>query len=237
MSAINLTGVISVAPDGYCGCEGASEGVNFSFDGGAETYPRVLQTNGAIEIVNTEFAPFPLVTELATCSFLYFAVTNASTTARPRLLIGSPPMLQGVGGSFPTGFVGGETFTFEFASFAAGVWTASTTVAVVFTSGAQTAPDCAREINAALALEGLPSLASVVSGQLVIAGSAPGQDERISIQAQNVVLGFPNTLADALGTGTPATTPGVFIAEFAALPGASFWVQGPAWLTILAAGT
>lgn len=89
--------------------------------------------------------------------------------------------VTGVGGTFPTGFVGAETLTTEIDGLGA--------VVTTFTAGASTAQDVANEINAAYALAGILSggnpvaPASVSGGELRFTSPTTGAASEVDISA------------------------------------------------------
>ena len=114
--------------------------------------------------------------------------------------LATAPIIDGSGGTFPTTFVGGETFDFD---------VDATNVPVAFTSAAQTAQDAANEINAALALLGIEPVASVFGGELRLTNPNTGSARSLTINAGTglATLGF-TALATAVGVDSiPNTSP------------------------------
>ena len=103
----------------------------------------------------------------------------------------------GAAGTFPTGFIGGETLSLDVDNFG--------TVVVTFTSGAQLAQDVVNEINAAFALAGFLSgglpvtVALVFGGEIRIASPTLGAASEVE-----VVAGSAGVLA-TLGLSTGIT--------------------------------
>lgn len=236
MASITFTGVLGLSADGSCGCSGTDDGITITFEGGAQYYDRVLRSETAIEITNTSFAPLPLADDMTTVSLLSLLVVNGTTA---ELLIGAPPEWLGASGTFPTGFVGGETFSFNILTYNAttGGYIVDANVLVTFTSADQTAIDVRRRINAALALLGYEGLARISGTQLVIDGPEPGANKRLGNATPNATIGYAVGNTGANGTGTPIALPGVFLAQLSAIAGDTLWIKGPAWINVLVAGT
>lgn len=233
---IAFTGCLGIS-DGI-GCGGCSPDTTLevTFPGGAASFDAILQTQAPVLVSSTtQWGHAPLTCGLETLSFLYLALLPGYTID---LLIGAPPSWVGVAGTFPTGFVGGETFAFNLLTYnpATGGYAVDANIAVVFTAGAQSAVDVSRAINAQLALVGYPPLASVVAGQLVIKGTQPGQDQRIAGSTFNATIGYPNTNTGANGTGVAQTVTGLYLSQFNAIPAENVWLKGEAWLNVLVGG-
>ena len=217
------------------GCGSCSPDQTLSIGFGAASFDAILQTQAPVLVDRDDWVHAPLVCGLETLSFLYLALLPGYTID---LLIGAPPSWAGVGGTFPTGFVGGETFSFNLLTYnpATGGYTVDANIAVVFTAGAQSAIDVSRAINAQLALVGYPPLASVVAGQLVIEGTHPGQTQRIAGSIFNTTIGYPNTNLGANGTGVAQTVTGLYLSQFEVIPAENVWLKGEAWLNVLVGG-
>jgi hypothetical protein len=236
-TSISFAGSLSFTAGGACGCSTNGETVAIGFEGGAQSFDVVLTTATPYIFTASSFVPMPLSDEMVTVSFISMATTQGTSV---QLLVGAPPVWNGTAGVFPTGFVGGETFTFALQTYvpATGGWSTDATIAVVFTVAAQTAQDVARAINSALALLGYPPLATVLtSGQLSLTRAEPGQTKRLAAVVPNTVIGYPATSLGATGTGSPVMVSGVYIAQFPAISADNFWLQGSAYLSLLLAGT
>jgi len=110
-------------------------------------------------------------------------------------------VVTAVGGTYVTGFAGGETATLDVNN--------GTTVAVIFTVAAQALADVVNEINAAAALVGLGPIASAFSGQLRLTSTTTGAASEIEVVAGGTALA---TLGLTAGTtnganSTPGTSP------------------------------
>lgn len=95
-------------------------------------------------------------------------------------------VVTGSGGTFPSGFAGGETLDIDIDNLG--------TVNVVFTAGASTAQDVANEINAAFALAGIlsggvpVSPATVVGGEVRLTSPTTGVASEVEIIAGGTAL-------------------------------------------------
>lgn len=241
MNSLTLNGTLSAG--GNCGVSigcGASGDTNVKtlalrcpgqpFQGAVETIsPIALATVGPAGL---NFIDLDLLDTLTAIEFLY-----AKSDQPIVLRIGADvAKLLGVGGVFPTGFVGGETLALLFDALP---------VLVTFLAGDQTALQVAARINAACALAGLPTpRASVQStGQLEIDGIATGSAAALSETGGSAaaVLGFPGTPV-AHGAGADVPLYGTLLQEFGiagqAAPPVPKRIQfsGIANLTIVAAG-
>lgn len=223
--------------NGACGC-GTGDEVVITFDGGTQTYGAVFKTVAPFQFADSAlWVQLPLADELLDVSLLSLSAVNGTLT---NLLIGAPPTWAGAGGVFPTGFVGGEIFTFRLAAYdpvAGGYTTIVATFVVTFTVAAQTASDVARAINAQLALQGYAPMATVqTSGQLLLTAPQPGQGFRLENVVPKSAIGYAAGNLGADGTGVTQVIPGLYLAEFSAVPARNFWLRGGAWLNILVAG-
>lgn len=100
--------------------------------------------------------------------------------------------LTGSGGTFPTSFVGGETFGFT---------VDGVSVAGAFTSGAQTLQQCLNQLNAAAMLAGLSFVPfSSLGGQVKVSGHNASASGHVAVTVARSVLGFASTSASASGT-------------------------------------
>ena len=235
MATVSLSAtLVNSGSSSGCGCAGGTE-FPLAFYQGANTYATVLQSNAAVSFSSVTWRRLPLACDLSTVSLLAIAAATGSTL---KLLIGTPPTWSGVSGTFPTGFSGGETFTFLMQTYnsTTGAYVTTATIPVVFTSAAQTAAQVANEVNAKLASLGFGNLVSVVGGQLVIAGATPGQSYRLTNSVANTTIGFASSNTGAVGVGNEVSVPGVFLAELSAVPSSSIWAMGTATMNILLGG-
>jgi len=122
--------------------------------------------------------------------------------------------LTGVGGTYPTTFVGGETLSLDIDG---------TPIAVVFTIAAQLLADVINEINAAAALLGLAPIASDVAGQLRLTSLTTGDPgSTVEVVAGGTALATLGlTAATAVGVNATAATSPVSVRRPADPAGAS----------------
>jgi hypothetical protein len=191
--------------------------------------PLRIATTGA---VGAEFQDLDLLAELDSIELLFLR-TNAPILAR---IGAAAAVLAGTGGTFPTTFAGGETFTLTIDG---------TAVAVTFTAAAQSAQDVANEINGAAAIAGLPTpRASVAaSGQLQISSVLTGAQGTVVVTGGTGAgtIGYAGT-PSATGDGEDVPVDGIFLAEFGREGGTPavptrVQISGQANVTVLAAGT
>lgn len=236
---LNFSGSIEVpAPSITAGCPGKQ--VLLTFETLTRQFDKIVSADAPYDVASPSvFTPMPFADELTTIEFISFAVLNAGTID---LLIGDVPRFVGVGGTFPTSFSGGETFAFELQTYndATGAFDTDFTILTTFTVAAQTAAQVANEINAAILLAGASPCGLVTvnaSGQLDLKGTIPGAIQRIEITTANATIGFDGSKVADLGTGSPQTVNGNYVAEFAATPSDQFWFRGTATINILLAGS
>lgn len=145
------------------------------------------------------------------------------------------PTLIGVGGIFPTGFVGAETLNIDFDGLV---------VAVVFLIGDQSAAQVVARINAACALAGLPTPRAVVStsGQIQIDGINTGTNSTLKVPSGTgaAAIGFGAFPSDS-GAGADVPLWGTMLIEFPSTgglipPPARIQVSGTANVSVVAAG-
>lgn len=236
--SVDLQGTVTVSDGALGGCNGC--GVN----GGTRILQLALACAGGVfECVQSTDLPCPINTPAPAFSTppvvtgfsaiqLLILNSNAALTWR---LNGVAATLTGVGGVFPTTFAGGETLI---ADVDGGV-----SVTTTFLAADQSAAQVAARINAAFALAGLPSPATVAgSGQLVLTGLLTGAEGTVNVTGgtAQVALGFPVSTNDsAVGTGVDIRASGLVVLEAdRSNPYTKVEVQGTASaVTILAAGT
>jgi hypothetical protein len=166
---------------------------------------------------------------LTSIEFLYL-LSSASMTLR---LFAIPAIVTAVGGTYPTGFSGGETLT---------VVMDGVSVVTTFLVGDQTVTQVANRINAAMALAGIAApRVTVVNGQLYFTGLSTKVDGLEGIitfsGATTTQLGLDSpTSANALGQDIPFN--GLWITEFRSYPDAPTKIQiyGDATVDVVAAG-
>lgn len=104
---------------------------------------------------------------------------------------GTAAVLAASGGSYPTGFAGGETLALS---------VDSTAIAVTFTASAQSAQQVADEINQAAVVAVGRAVATVDGGELSLAGATLGASGSVVVTTGNATLGLA-TSASASGSG------------------------------------
>lgn len=186
-----------------------------------------------ISIDTTDFVDVDALDALSEILFL-FVRSSADATLR---LYALPASALAVSGSFPTGFVGGETLL----TTIDGVLVTTT-----FDVADQSAAQCVARINAAFALAGLTTpLASVVSGQIQVLGvetkvGAAGVGELSFAGTGAAQLGLDSgsspTITQAQGQDTLIS--GLYMAEYPVSSGAPTKVQisGSATVDMVAGG-
>jgi hypothetical protein len=219
------------------GCSVATEDatLSFHFEPTIAEFAKVLMAEYPLPSTPT-WIPLAPLRQFTTVGFLAVSLSEGSSPVD--VLVGAPPVILGVAGTFPTGFVGGEVFQFVVAQDL-GVQVGATTratVNVAFTSADQTAVQVAQRINAACILAGLPALVSVVGGQIQILGDLPGATESIRTVVANAVIGILSS--NRRGSGDPLTVFRNWLLETNAVPGTNFWIRGgAAAVNLLIAGT
>lgn len=163
----------------------------------------------------TDFVLIPGSGDLANYQFLWLQTSQAMTVR----FNATGANVLGSGGTFPTGFVGGETFGWEYSELQPdGSVVLVTSVDVTFTAAAQTAQQVSNEINAAAALVGLPAVASVQeSGQILLTDPVLGSNRKFTLTSGNDTIGFSDArlgFEEAFGSGCEVPVQGIFMAEF-----------------------
>jgi len=190
--------------------------------------PLQIQTAG---LPGALFIDLDLLGDLTAIEFLYFR-SDAPCVLR---IGAAPAILTGVGGIFPTLFVGGETLL---------ITIDGQPIVVTFLVGDQTAAQCVLRINAACALLGLatPRASVNTSGQIAISGVLTGSAAVVEVTGGTgaAQIGFPGT-PSASGAGADVPVYGTFLAEFGiagSVPAVPSRIQfsGTAHITVVAAG-
>lgn len=128
-------------------------------------------------------------------------------------------VVTGVGGTFPTGFAGGETLPVEIDNLGL--------VTTIFTAAASTAQDVANEINAAFALAGILSggvpvaPATVSGGELRLTSPSTGPGSEIDIQAGTALATLGLSVAVTNGVAAEPGTAQYSLARMADPSGTS----------------
>lgn len=230
--SLKLSGQVTVGGGACCDSSSPSQKIQaLGFSCPDATYQAIVGTDCAV-LVQTSGLPgqnwldCPGTKDLAGIRLL---VLKASSPVVLR--IGAAvAQLVGSGGTFPTGFSGGETFSFK----ADGVL-----VAVTFQSGDQSAAQVASRINQAAVAAGLSYLPATVlsSGQLQLQGVLTGSQGSVEVTVTRSAIGFPTALK-VLGAGSDLTVR-TAILEFdptTSTPPARVQVSGVARVEVLAAG-
>jgi len=240
MGSLLLRGSLDVGSDcGGCGggggCAGGGTDRTVRALGlrcpGSAYYQSVVATGAPIRVqtvgvLGAEFVDLDLLADLIGVEFLYVK-SDAPIALR---LDAAAARVVGSGGTFPTGFVGGETLTFL---------VGLVPVSVTFLAGDQTAAQVVARINAACALAGLPTPRASVSGtQIAIDGLLTGPQSTVSVTGGTGAATLGLAGASAVGSGQDVEINGSFLAEFRSYPDSVSRVQvsGQASLSIVAAG-
>lgn len=235
MGTLLLRGSLDVGSDcgAGAGCGGTDRTVRaLSLRCPGTAYYQTVVATGApirvqtVGVIGAQYVDLDLLLDFVGIEFLYLK-SDSPISLR---LNAAAAVLLGSGGTFPTGFVGGETLTFTLDG---------TPVSVAFLAGDQTAAQVAARINAACALVGLatPRASVASSGQVQIAGVLTGAAGTVVITGGTgaATLGLAGS---AVGSGADVPVWGTYLSEFRPYPDAVTRVQvsGQANLTIVAAG-
>lgn len=231
---ISLSGSITVGGNGCGGgCNDASMKVQALELSCRQTYSgAVVSSDVPFAITSPNgFTDIPLLEQLSEVEFLYIKF-NSAVTLR---LYADVAELVGSGGTFPTGFVGGETLIAKVDAFASFTTT--------FQAGDQSAAQCATRINQAAIGAGYTFLPASVdtSGQLKLSGLTTGAEGTVLVTGGTAQadLGFAaDTNDEAHGAGADLVVNGQFMAEFDTQNAPSrIQVKGsPSSVTLVAAG-
>jgi len=238
-SSVKLHGSLSVGGDAcVSGCGGGGSGgkqiVPLQLSScSAEFFEAVVQlpTPFAISTAGAVGDQFEDIAALASLSRVELLLVTS--TAGIQLRIGAAsPVVVGSGGTFPTGFAGGETLvlTVDVLSFT-----------TTFDAADQTAAQVASRINAAAALAGVASAIATVdatSGELTLTGILTGSQGVLSVDGGTAVATLGLTVGSTSGAGADVAVNSLFLTKFGrgTLAPARVQVSGTANLTILAAG-
>jgi len=237
---VAVDGRLNITQDGCCSGSSGQDSKQLALGvlgGGctSQQYQAKAEPGGTIATTGTPGQAFEDINLYPVSEiFLLQMRTSAHVVLR---LYAVPASAVASGGSYPTGFAGGETLE----TTIDGVL-----VTTIFTVGAQSVEQVAAEVNASMALAGYATpRASAVSGQLRIDGVATKVDGALG------TLSFGGTGAAQLGmTGAPAPTItdaqgqdvdvyGLYIQEFPRTGGnapTAAQISGTATVDIVAAG-
>lgn len=230
--SLKLTGQVVVG--GACGCDSSSPSQKIQalgFSCPDATYQAIAGTECPVQVQTSgipgqNWVDCPATKDLAGIRLL---VLKASNPLVVRIGAGVA-LLQGSAGTFPTGFSGGQTFSFK----ADGVL-----VAVTFQSGDQSAAQVASRINQAAVAAGLSYLPATVltSGQLQLQGALTGSQGSVEVTVTNSTIGFP-TATKVFGAGSDQTLRTAILEfdPFTITPPARIQLSGTARVEVLAAG-
>jgi hypothetical protein len=240
--SVALKGTLTIG-GGTCvsgGCGGAGDQSVKSLAlrcASGQVFQTVVETASPIAIstpglIGAAFADLDILGDLTSIELLY-----VRTDRQILLRVGAAPaVVTGVGGLFPTLFVGGETLTLTIDG---------TPVSVAFLVGDQTAAQCAARINAACALAGLATPRAVVasSGQIAISGVLTGAQGTVVVTGGTGAAALGMTGLSAVGLGADVPVYGTMLIEFGVAGQTSpplpsrIQVSGLASITVVAAGT
>jgi len=202
------------------------------------TYEQVLTDQDEISttggVTGGVFQDLACVSQLSEILFLYIKSDNSIIVR----LYAVPASALATSGTYPTGFVGGETLITTIDGVA---------VTTTFTNGAQTLDQVVNEINASMALNGIASPRAVASnGQLLINGvstavgaSGDGQLSFAGTGAAQLGMdaGSSPTITDAQGQDVAKA--GLYLDEFpssGSLAPTAVQISGTATIDVVAAG-
>ena len=165
--------------------------------------------------------------------FTAIELLAAKTTSKMVLRIdAAPALLEGSGGTFPTGFVGGELLVLSFDG--------GSSFTTTFTVAAQSAQDVANEINAAAALAQIatPRATVATSGQLQLQGVLTGPQGMVTVVSGTALGTLGLTTGTTLGTGADVFVQGDFLVMFPRDTDAPARIQvsGQGGISLLAGG-
>lgn len=229
--SVTLTGNVSVG--GACGCTGftggnstpSSKTMGLSFSCAGTTYGAVNSSDCPITINTATFIELPGSDAVGD-----FQLVSIKSSALVTLRIGaSAATVSGVGGSFPTGFSGGEAFDFDIDGVS---------VAGTFTVAAQSITDVLSELNQAAVAAGLAYLpfSASTSGQITVTGLATGSDGSVVVNTTIAALGF-TAATTVFGSGDDLAVSGLFLSQFNSTTAPTrIQIMGTAQVEILLAG-
>ena len=228
--SVQLTGSVSVG--GSCGCAGfssngspSSKTMGLSFSCAGTSYGAVNSSDCPISINTTEFIALPGSDAVGDFQLLSLKSSSAVT-----LRIGAAAAtLLAVGGSYPTGFSGGEAFSLTIDG---------TVVSGTFTVAAQNIGDVVNELNQAAISAGLTYLpfSADVSGQVRATGQASGSDGSVRVNVTTSEIGF-TAGAEAIGSGEDVDINGLFLVQFSSVSApTNIQIKGSAQIEVLIAG-
>lgn len=232
MTTLEFSGSVQVPAPSNCvaSCSPAGSSFLLALEPVIANYADVL--TGTFSMTFGEYEKIFPINQLDQLDFLALSLAEGSQPAT--LLLGRPPLLEGVSGTFP--LAGSAALAFTLESLSAGVVTRFAVSAAL--QAGDTAANVAARVNAAAFTAGVSvPLASVVAGQVELEGDLPGADQALVITTPNAGAGFPSS-SFVVGLGTPLQFSPVFVAVIAAgLLGSDVWIKGgPSTISYVAAG-
>ena len=113
--SLDFTGAIKIPASTPGLSSSAGKEVPLQFAVNPRQFDRVVSTDCPYTVASAAaFTRLPLSDEMTTVEFVALAVLLSGTA---EILIGDKPTILGAGGTFPTGFAGGETYTFELQTY------------------------------------------------------------------------------------------------------------------------
>lgn len=234
---VSLVGQIVVGGPGACASScGGSSGATRILPLGSSTcsgksYPRSGGTDCAVPVTTSGLVGANWVdlpgSQGVSVETLYLSAGSGVFKLR---INSSVPELEASGGTYPTGFSGGETVELT---------VDGVTFTTTFTAGAQTVEEAAIEINqAAIGAELTHQPASVTSaGELLISGNVAGSGETVTVVTGNATLGLA-TAASSAGAGEIVDVTGDVLLNFpAAAPATSLEISGTGNVSVFVAGS
>lgn len=228
---LQLTGNVSVG-GGACVCAGAgaqpsSKTMGLSFSCAGTIYGAITSTDCPTSIAATSFIELPGSDSIGRFELLSFK-SNAAMTLR---IGAAAATILGAGGTFPTGFSGGEAFDFT---------VDGVNIAGTFTAAAQNIGDVVNELNQAAVGAGFAYLpfAADVSGQVSVTGQETGSDGSVVVNTANATIGFPTAGQSVTGGGSDMVVNGLALIQFNSTDAPTrIQVKGTGQIEVLAAGT
>lgn len=239
MGAVQISGSLVAKNACVSGCASGVGGDQAVFNLGGQPcgcvahYESVVSTQQALQVLTSGLPGAEFVDLDILDGFTAIELLAVRTSAKLFLRIGAAPALvAGVGGTFPTGFGGGETL--ELAIDGGGSFTTT------FDAADQSAAQVAARINAAAALAGLATPRATVntSGQLAITGVETGDDGSVQVVGGTALATLGLTAGTTLGAGADVAVQGEGFWQFPRDTDAPARIQvsGQGTISILAGG-
>lgn len=232
---IDLQGSVIVG-GGVCSCDDGqgTKIVPLAFRCGAGGYASVVSTDAPVQVSTVG---------LVGATWVDLPVTDALDQIELLLVQSQGPIalrfgadaatVLGVGGTFPTGFVGAETLTLTLDG---------NPLSVAFLVGDQTAAQVAARINSAAALASLPWMPASVAtnGQVQLRGVLTGAQGSVVVTGGTGAATLGLSGKSAVGLGEDVGVDGMFLAQFGRAPSAAapgrVQISGQSLVSVMAAG-